>query len=51
MQVLAIAYCMLNFGTAWPDVELETKRKDYTFRRQFIGKPSIIPGCPGSLEL
>ncbi len=24
------------------------KRKDYTFRRQFIiEKPSIIPGCPG----
>jgi len=24
------------------------KRKDYTFRRQFNEKPSIIPGCPGS---
>jgi len=23
------------------------KRKDYTFRRQFNEKPSIIPGCPG----
>ena len=22
------------------------KRKDYTFRRQFNEKPSIIPGCP-----
>jgi len=22
-------------------------RKDYTFRRQFNEKPSIIPGCPG----
>ena len=26
---------------------LEKKRKDYIFRRQFIEKPSIIPGCPG----
>jgi len=25
----------------------EKKRKDYAFRRQFIEKPSIIPGCPG----
>jgi len=25
----------------------EKKRKDYTFRRQFNEKPSIIPGCPG----
>ena len=24
----------------------EKKRKDYAFRRQFIEKPSIIPGCP-----
>ena len=24
------------------------KRKDYTFRRQFHEKPSIIPGCPGT---
>ncbi len=24
----------------------EKKRKDYTFRRQFNEKPSIIPGCP-----
>jgi len=27
----------------------EKKRKDYTFRRQFNEKPSIIPGCPGRL--
>ncbi len=27
----------------------EKKRKDYTFRRQFNEKPSIIPGCPGAL--
>ena len=25
----------------------EKKRKDYTFRRQFNEKPSIIPGCLG----
>ncbi len=25
---------------------IEKKRKDYTFRRQFNEKPSIIPGCP-----
>ncbi len=25
---------------------LEKKRKEYAFRRQFIEKPSIIPGCP-----
>jgi len=24
----------------------EKKRKDYAFRRQFVEKPSIIPGCP-----
>ncbi len=24
----------------------EKKRKDYAFWRQFIEKPSIIPGCP-----
>ena len=23
------------------------KRKNYTFRRQFNDKPSIVPGCPG----
>ncbi len=27
----------------------ERKRIDYTFRRHFNEKPSIIPGCPGSL--
>ena len=27
-------------------IEKEKKRKDYTFRRQFNEKPSIIPGCP-----
>jgi len=26
----------------------EKKRKDYTFRRRFNEKPSIIPGCPGN---
>jgi len=26
----------------------EKKRKDYTFRRQFNEKPSIVPGCPGA---
>ena len=26
----------------------EKKRKDYAFRRQFIAKSSMIPGCPGS---
>ena len=25
----------------------EKSRKDYTFRRHFNEKPSIIPGCPG----
>ncbi len=24
----------------------QKKRRDYTFRRQFNGKPSSIPGCP-----
>jgi hypothetical protein len=28
----------------------EKKRKDYTFRRQFNEKPSIIPGCPGAVK-
>ncbi len=28
-------------------VSRKDKRKDYTFRRQFNEKPSIIPGCPG----
>ena len=28
-------------------LEKEKKRKDYTFRRQFNEKPSMIPGCPG----
>jgi len=26
--------------------EFRKKRKDYAFRRQFIEKPSILPGCP-----
>ncbi len=26
-------------------------RKDYTFRRQFNEKPSIIPGCPGCIPM
>ncbi len=26
----------------------EKKRKDYTFRRRFNEKPSIVPGCPGN---
>ncbi len=25
---------------------IEKKRKDYVFQRQFIEKPSILPGCP-----
>lgn len=25
----------------------KTKRKDYACRRLFVGKPSIMPGCPG----
>jgi len=29
----------------------EKKRKDYTFRRQFNEKPSIIPGCPGKMDI
>ena len=28
----------------------EKKRKDYAFRRRFIEKPSIIPGCPDLME-
>ena len=28
----------------------EKQRKDYAFRRQFDEKPSIIPGCPGTLR-
>ena len=28
----------------------EKRKKDYTFRRQFNEKPSIIPGCPGALH-
>ena len=40
-----------QFGVAFRCVHLlsenlEKKRKDYTFRRQFNEKPSIIPGCP-----
>ncbi len=31
---------------AWHAKRKEKKRKDYTFRRQFNEKPSIIPGCP-----
>ena len=27
-------------------MQIEKKRKDYAFRRQFNEKPSIIPGCP-----
>ena len=26
------------------------KRKDYAFRRQFNGKPDIIPGCPATIR-
>jgi len=40
-----------QFGVAFRCVHLlsenlEKKRKDYTFRRQFNEKPSIIPGSP-----
>ncbi len=31
-------------------VRKEKKRKDYAFPRQFIEKPSIIPGCPVSVH-
>ncbi len=27
-------------------LDLEKKRKDYAFWRQFNEKPSIVPGCP-----
>jgi len=30
-------------------IQKEKKRKDYTFRRQFNEKPSITPGCSGTL--
>jgi len=30
---------------------LQVERKDYTFRRQFNEKPSIIPGCPVVLQV
>jgi len=26
------------------------KRKDYAFWRQFNEKPSMIPGCPGTMQ-
>ena len=32
-------------------VRKEKKRKDYAFLRQFIEKPSIIPGCPVSVHV
>jgi hypothetical protein len=32
--------------TTGVNADIEKKRKDYTFRRQFNEKPSIIPGCP-----
>ena len=31
-------------------VRKEKKRKDYAFPRQFIEKPSILPGCPVSVH-
>ena len=31
------------------DSGVEKKRKDKAFRRQFNQKPSIIPGCPGTV--
>ncbi len=33
----------------YKDIWVEKKRKDYTFRRRFNEKPSIILGCPGYL--
>ena len=30
----------------WVCIGNEKKRKDYVFCRQFIEKPSVIPGCP-----
>ncbi len=30
--------------------QLDKKRKDYAFRRQFNEKPSIIPCCPVGLQ-
>jgi len=32
-------------------LQQERKRKGYTFLRQFNGKPSILPGCPGKEAL
>jgi len=29
----------------------EKKRLDYAFRRQFLEKPSIIPGCPATCSV
>jgi len=37
----------LTAAAAAAAAEKKRKRKDYTFRRQFNEKPSIIPGCPG----
>ncbi len=39
--------CLLN-AAIFNNNEAAEKRKDYTFRRQFNEKPSIIPGCPGN---
>ena len=36
-----------NLPLAHGHIFKKRKRKDYTFRRQFNEKPSIIPGCPG----
>ena len=43
LQVNVIIAAFLDQG----DEKKEKKRKDCTFRRQFIEKPSSIPGCPG----
>ena len=39
-------YCTLTVLPMSDRQHVEKKRKDYTFRRQFNEKPSMIPGCP-----
>jgi len=44
---LLAPHCCHDLQSTERSQEKKTKRKDYTFRRQFDEKPSVIPGCPG----
>jgi len=62
VQIGFMAFAVSAYVRSWlcPDLQsyspqpmrltapVEKKRKDYTFRRQFNEKPSIIPGRPGT---